>query len=159
MPAVGRNRFLYVFLNIFTVSVEKIKAECYNNSITFYNRKKWMPLKHAPLYSGHHYMIILQLSFILIDIHSYEFPSATGIITSLPVVCQQGLEYESGVTKLTYSEPGTLSISSFPFLLLSSAFSFTELKVLQTIWTNKYFQLMLADTWQESAALIMPKSI
>lgn len=110
MPAVGRNPFLYVFLSILTVSVDKIKAECYDNSITFYNRKKCMPLKHAPLYSGHHYMIYLHLSFILLDIHSYEFPCATGIITNLPVACQQGLEYQSGVIKLIYSEPGKQDI-------------------------------------------------
>lgn len=143
MPAVGRSHFSYIFLGILTVSVEKMKAEYYNNSITSYNRKKSMLLKHAPLYSGLHYMIYLHISFILLDTHGYEFPCGTGIITSLPVVCQQGLEYQSGVTKLTYSEPGTLTISCFPFLLLCSAFSFTELELLQAIWINEYFQLML----------------
>lgn len=46
-----------------------------------------MLLEHAPLYSGLHYVIYLHFSFILLDIHSYEFPCATVIITSLPVVC------------------------------------------------------------------------
>lgn len=95
MPAVGRSHLLYVFLSILTISVEKIKAEYYI-SITFYNRKKKPqkkpPRKHAHPYTGHHYMIYLHLSFILLDIHSREFPCATGIITSLPMVCQRGLE-------------------------------------------------------------------
>lgn len=85
---------------------------------------------HATLYSGHDYMTYLLLSFLLLDIHSYEFPCATGIITNLPLVFQQGLEYQSGVTKLTYSEPGTLSTSCFPFLLLCSAFSFADPELL-----------------------------
>lgn len=37
---LGRRSCVYVFLNVLTVSVEKIKAEHFNISITFYNRKK-----------------------------------------------------------------------------------------------------------------------
>lgn len=56
MPAVGRGSFLYVFLSILTVSVEKIKAEYYNVSRTFYKRKKKKEntTEMCPLYSGHY---------------------------------------------------------------------------------------------------------
>lgn len=56
MPAVGRGSFLYVFLSILTVSVEKIKAEYYNISGTFYKRKKKKEntTETCPLCSGHY---------------------------------------------------------------------------------------------------------
>lgn len=162
MPAVGRRSFLYVFLSILTVSVAKIKAKYYNISRTCYKEKKREnATETCPLYSGHHCMMFFHRSFISSGMHSNEFPCATGIIKSLPVVCQQGLEVSVWRywTCMFRTRSFENVCSCFPLPLLSSAFSLAELELLQAIWTNKYFQLMLTDTWQESAALLLPRIV